>query len=174
MKKGLDGGEVFKEISKRHKKIYKDATIFSLFGHFMLKEQLVEQNLKQLLANNYDYEFDKLQRHTLSGLIRELESKDVREDFIFKLRNLNEYRNYVTHELLIDEAMNMAMGLHLKRGVWRTFEHALFSVEQVLVVYDWILENGTFDSKGQRKMKSSPPIPKLIKNHKKKKVAKRL
>lgn len=167
MKKGLHGTDILNEIIKRNKKTFKDATIFSLFGHFMLKEQLMELNLKQLLVNNYEYEFDSLQKHTLSGLIRELESKKVREDFIFILKDLNKHRNYIAHELLADEAINLSMGLRLKRGAWRVFEHALFSIEQVLLVYEYILKNGTFDSRGKRKMKSSPEIPKIRKNRRK-------
>jgi thiamine phosphate synthase YjbQ (UPF0047 family) len=42
---------------------------------------------------------------TLGRTTTELEKNGLREDFINLLRSLVEYRNYIAHELLFDDAL---------------------------------------------------------------------
>ena len=68
---------------------------------FMGKAQLVELGLKNLLADKYGYEEERIERWTLGRGVKELQERGLRPDFIVLLEELKEHRNYIAHEMLL-------------------------------------------------------------------------
>jgi len=137
----LEPKEVVRRVTESLKQ-YDDATFLETFGVFMGKAQIVELALKSVLVNSHKYEEEKIEKHTLGRTIKELEKCDVRPDFIILLSGLLEHRNLMAHEFL---AVN-AMGKKLAGDAFeilntKQLKYALFKVEEVIQVYDFLIEN---------------------------------
>jgi hypothetical protein len=112
------------------------------FAMFMGKARLVELSLRKILTVKYSYDEDRIERWTLGTTINELEKCGLRKDFIMLLKDLNERRNYIAHELLADDAlMKKLAGLKAQRFAWKSLERGLYSVETVIVVHDFLVAN---------------------------------
>src|SRR6478609_8986448 len=72
---------------------------------YMGVAQILELQLKRLLSERYNYESDKLEKRTLGWIAKELEVKNLRQDFILLLHGVVEYRNYIAHQLLANEIL---------------------------------------------------------------------
>ena len=144
------------------KKVFKNLGLIEELGFmeryamFMGKVQILEFGLKRLLTDYKKYEYEKLEKNTLGQVIRKLKKNHLREDYLYLLEDLLEYRNYFAHDFLADNALaNMFLGgegsfTKPPRQLW----HALFSVEQAILVFDFIKTNGSFwkeESKPQKK-----------------------
>lgn len=134
--------KVFKKLRS-----YEKLSFLECYAMFMGKAQLIEFGLKRLLIDHCGYKYEKVETKTLGWTIKELEKKGLREDFLFLLNNLLDYRNDLAHNFLVDQ---MIMNSILKGGKtftkpFRHLEKALYEVEQVILIYDFTLENnGSF------------------------------
>jgi hypothetical protein len=72
---------------------------------FMGTAQLLEAALQQLLVRRYKYDLERIERWTLGRTVRQLEARGLRSDVIRLLESVVEYRNYIAHELLLNDAM---------------------------------------------------------------------
>jgi hypothetical protein len=112
------------------------------FAMFMGKAQLVELALKHRLVNKYGYDEGKIERWTLGTAIKELEQCGLRRDFIALLRELNEHRRYIAHDLLAHDALLKKLtGLEAHDLAWRSLQRGLYAVEAVIVVHDFLTKN---------------------------------
>jgi hypothetical protein len=117
-------------------------SFLELYSVFIGKAQIVEMALKRRLVDQYDYSESKISRWTLGTTITELEKNGLRPDFVALLRELLEFRNYLAHEFLADHAlMNSVAGLRAGTLSMKPLRHALFKVEEVIVVHDFLAEN---------------------------------
>lgn len=113
------------------------------YAMFMGKTQLVESALKQRLVEKYGFDEARVEKWTLGRAINELESNGLRPDFIALLRELLEYRNDLAHEFLAVHAfMQSLAGSKAGRLSAKQLRMALYKVEEVIVVHDFLNENG--------------------------------
>jgi hypothetical protein len=121
---------------------YDNLNFLESFAMFMGKAQLVELSLKNILTIKYSYNENRIERWTLGTTIKELEKCGLRKDFIMLLKDLNEHRNYIAHELLADDAlMKKLAGSKAQRFAWKSLERGLYAVEAVIVVHDLLAAN---------------------------------
>jgi predicted ferric reductase len=112
------------------------------FAMFMGKAQLVEMSLKKILADRYHYDEDRIERWTLGTTIKELEKCRLRKDFIVLLKELNEHRVHIAHNLLSDDAlMRKLAGSEGQSFARKSLKRALYAVEAVIVVHDFLATN---------------------------------
>src|SRR6185369_13922016 len=100
----LSPKQVMDRVSRRLRK-YETLNSLEAFAMFMGMSQVLEFGLKSLLVRLFKYDPDRIQKWTLGRVIRELENNGLRTDFIAVLRELLQYRNYVAHEYLANEAI---------------------------------------------------------------------
>jgi hypothetical protein len=121
---------------------YDNLNFFESFAMFMGKAQLVELSLKSVLTSKYSYDENRIERWTLGATIKELEKCGLRKDFIMLLKDLNEHRIYIAHELLADDAlMKKLAGWKVQRFAWKSLERGLYAVETVILVHDFLATN---------------------------------
>jgi hypothetical protein len=114
---------------------------------FMGKAQVLELGLKQLLARRYGCDFDQMERWTLGRTAMELKQRGVRKDFIDLLESLVERRNFVAHELLAGDALIKLLTGRSTRAARRSLQHAIYELEQILLLHDWLEEHSAWDLK---------------------------
>jgi hypothetical protein len=140
----LDGKQILREASKRLKK-YEKLNFLEQFAMFIGSAQVLELGLKHLLARRYNYDLEQLERWTLGRTANELKKCGVREDFLFLLESVVQYRNYITHELLVNDAMIKALVGKSGRMERRHLEKGIFELEQIMFLHDWIEEYGAWE-----------------------------
>ena len=65
--------------------------------------------------------------------------RGLRQDFIAFTKDLLEYRNYIAHEILADDAlMRRLVGSSAQRFAWKRLSRGLYVVESVIVVHDFL------------------------------------
>ena len=117
------------------------------FAMFMGKAQIVEMGLKRLLYFRFGVSEDEMARWTLGKVVSHLEQKGLRNDFISIARELVQHRNQLAHEFLqIDAFGKSLIGPEFQRLSEKQLRHALYSVEQVIQVYDHLDKHGYWDS----------------------------
>ncbi len=139
--KTLTQNRVLKTVTKRLEPLAK-LSFLEQYSVFMGKVQIIEMALKQRLVNKYGYSDSRVQKWTLGTTITELEKNGLRKDFVILVRELLEFRNYFSHDFLADHAlMNSLAGLQAGRLSAKQLRHALFKVEEVICVHDFLTEN---------------------------------
>jgi hypothetical protein len=119
------------------------------FAMFMGKTQVLEFGLKGLLSRLYNYESEAMQRWTLGRTTSELKKSGLRADYIVLLESLVEYRNYIAHEYLANDAiLRQLLGKKVGRLERKHFEHGMYELEQAMVLFDWCQEHDAWT--GQR------------------------
>jgi hypothetical protein len=142
--KRLTGEQVLAIVTRRLQKTEK-LNFLEHFAMFMGKAQVVELGLKKLLVTKYGYKEEKIENWPLGAVIKELEKLGLRRDFIALVEDLKEHRNYIAHEMLADDAMMQKLaGAETRRFAWKALERALFRVEEVIVVHDFLASNELF------------------------------
>ena len=137
--------DVQKEVERKLKK-YKELNHLEHYAMFMGKAQILEFGIKTLLAQKYGYDHETMERWTLGWTTKELKKSGVREDFVELLESVVEYRNYIAHEFLANDAMlRSILGgdsgmLELKHLIKGTFE-----LEQIIVIFDWCNEHDAWE-----------------------------
>lgn len=135
----LDGisDRVFKRLER-----YKDLSFLEQVGMFMGKAQILEAGLKGLLARRFGFDSEAIARWTLGKTARELKNSGLRPDYIALLDSVVEYRNYIAHELVANEAFIKSLtggeSGQLEKG---TLEKGIYELEQIILLYDWCEEH---------------------------------
>lgn len=128
---------IFKSLDQTNK-----LSMLERYAIFMGKAQLIELTLKNLLVQFYKVPEENLEKATLGRAISMLEQKKFRGDFVSLLWQLNEYRVEMAHEFLSSFAiLNKLSDGKFSRLNTRSLDHALFKVEEVIHVYDFLAEN---------------------------------
>jgi hypothetical protein len=139
--KRLSSKQVQFRVGNRLRK-FDNLKFLECFAMFMGKAQLVELSLKKILTIKYSYDENRIERWTLGTTIKELGKCGLRKDFITLLKDLNEHRIYIAHELLADDAlMKKLAGSKAERFAWKSLERGLYAVETVIVVHDFLATN---------------------------------
>ena len=100
----------------------------------------MEFGLKRILVRDYGYKEEDLERFTLGQTVNELRENKENEDFLSLLGELVGHRNYIVHEILVDDAMlRSIVGDEAQRLSEKTLCRALFSVEQAIHFHDHYL-----------------------------------
>jgi hypothetical protein len=139
--KQLSGKQVHARVVSRLRKANK-LNFLESFAMFMGKAQVVEFGLKKILMSKYGYKEEKIENWPLGAVIKELKKLGLRRDFIALVEDLKERRNYIAHEMLADDAiMRKLAGAKAQRFAWKSLEHGLYAVEQVIIVHDFLASN---------------------------------
>jgi hypothetical protein len=139
--KRLSGKQVLATVTRRLQRTEK-LNFLEHFAMLMGKAQVVELGLKKILVRKYGYKEEKIENWPLGAVIKELKKLGLRRDFIALVEHLKEHRNYIAHEMLADDAMMQKLaGAESRRFAWKSLERGLFSVEEVIVVHDFLASN---------------------------------
>lgn len=101
-KQSLSKEEIDNGTSKGLEK-YKGLGFMGKYAMYMGVAQILELGLKNLLADKYDYDFEKMEKWTLGKTYKELEKNKLRPDFLHILKNSVENRNYIAHEIIANK-----------------------------------------------------------------------
>lgn len=142
--------EKIQEGTKDGTKKYGNLSFFEEYSMFMGVAQILEFGLKKLLQEKFQYDLDKMEKWTLGRTTNELEKNGLREDFIYLLKSLVEYRNYIAHELLFDDALTKSLlGNKTSKNHYskshRTLHKAILELEQLVFIFDWTNANDGWD-----------------------------
>ncbi len=102
-------GEEIKLLVSQKLKAYKNLGFLEQYAMFMGKAQILEFGLKSLLTRKYSVPWETMEKWTLGRVKNELEQKGLHPDFIALLNSVVEYRNYIAHELLANNALISSM-----------------------------------------------------------------
>ncbi len=117
-------------------------SFFERYAMFMGKAQIVEMGLKRLLRDRYGVEEAALERLTLGQAVTQLEANGLRKDFIALLGPLVKYRNDLAHDFLrVDATGKSLVGPEFERLSEKQLRHALYSVEEIIQMYDHLEEH---------------------------------
>lgn len=140
----LSGEEIEKLVLQKLDE-YKDLSFLEQYAMFMGKAQILEFGLKRLLARKYSVPMEDMERWPLGRVKNELEQKGLRPDFIALLNSVVQYRNYIAHELLANNALLSSivdMSPHMKgKELWK----GTYELEQIIVLHDWCEEHNAWD-----------------------------
>lgn len=140
----LDANAISDAVGPRLKR-YEVLNVLEQFAMFMGRAQLLEAGLKQLLIRRYQCDPEAMKKWTLGTTLRELRERGLRSDFIQLLESVVEYRNYIAHELLFNDAMlRSILGGDSGRLELRQLEKGIYELEQLLFLYDWCEEHNAW------------------------------
>jgi hypothetical protein len=136
--------------TKNGAKKYENLSFFEEYSMFMGVAQILEFGLKKLLQEKFQYDLEKMEKWSLGRTTNELEKNGLREDFIYLLKSLIEYRNYIAHELLFDDALTKSLlGNNTSKNHYgkshRTLHKAILEHEQLVFLFDWTNTNKGWD-----------------------------
>jgi heme-degrading monooxygenase HmoA len=77
-----------------------------------------------------------MEKWPLGTTAKELKKFGLRQDFIFLLESVVQYRNYIAHELLVNDAIIKAAVGKSGRLERRHLEKGIFELEQLMVFHD--------------------------------------
>lgn len=142
----LEPNEIRDEVFRRLKS-YDKLNLLEQFAMFMGKAQILEMGFKNLLSSLYDYDIEKIEKWTLGRTVRELKECGLRPDFIQLLESVVDYRNYIAHDLLVDDAMiRNFTGGDSGRLVIKHLQHGIYELEQVMFLHDWCEDHDAWSS----------------------------
>lgn len=134
----LSARQVSDRVFRRLKK-YQKLSSLEQYAMFMGMAQVLELGLKSLLIRLFNYDPDRIQKWTLGRTTRELKDCGLRGDFIALLEDFIDYRNYLAHEYLANEALLRSI---LRRAPGRLarkhLEQGIFKIEEAVVIYGWL------------------------------------
>ena len=124
---------------------YKDLSFLEQYAMFMGKAQILELGLKGLLTRKYGVPFEAMSRWTLGRVKNELSQRGLRQDFIAYLDSVADYRNYIAHELLVDNALTRSIANFSGRKLYGNLYRGIYELEQIIILYDWCEEHNGWD-----------------------------
>ena len=140
----LSGEEIREAVFARLEN-YKDMSFLEQYAMFMGKAQLLEFGLKGVLARKYSVPFESMEKWTLGKVKNELSKNGLREDFISYLSRVVDYRNYIAHELLANNAITQSLANFSPRKLYGNFYRGFFELEQIIFLFDWCEEHNCWD-----------------------------
>jgi len=124
---------------------YKELSFLEQYAMFMGKAQILELGLKGLLARKYVVPFESMEKWTLGRVKNELSRKGLRQDFIAFLSSVVDYRNYIAHELLVNNALTKSLANFSDRKLYGDLFRGIYELEQIIFIYDWTEEHNGWD-----------------------------
>ena len=115
------------------------------FAMYMGKAQILEAGLKGILVRKFDYEYEAIETWTLGRVANVLKENNIREDFTTLLDSVVEYRNYIAHDLLADDALMKSLtdGKGMTKPA-RILSKAAIELEQLMIMYDLCQEHDSW------------------------------
>jgi hypothetical protein len=136
--RSLSGKQVHAIVARRLRRIEK-LNFLESFAMFMGKAQLIELGLKNILADKYGYDEERIESWPLGRVVKSLRESGLRQDFVHLVEELKEHRNYIAHELLANDALLRRLaGGGTRRIAWKSLGRGLYSVEEAIVVHDFL------------------------------------
>ncbi len=125
---------------------YEDLNFLERCGMYLGIAQLLEFDLKKLLAEKYDCEIKKMEEWSLGKVYSELEKNGIRPDFLQILKNTKDNRNYIAHELIANRiVMDVFFGKLIPENHYdkesRRLDKFIIELEQLVIIYNWINTN---------------------------------
>lgn len=140
----LESNELQRQIIKNLSQ-YSGRSSFECFALILGKAQILEFGLKNLLAREFFVSEDDMEKWTLGKVTSELEKKKIRGDYISYLKEFVKERNYIAHEMLVNNAIYRSMAANIsERFEFRQLQTPAFNLERLLIVYDWLEEHGAW------------------------------
>jgi hypothetical protein len=124
---------------------YKNLTFLEQYAMFMGKVQILEFGLKGLLARKYSIPFESMEKWTLGRVKNELRRKGLRPDFIALLNSVVDYRNYIAHDLLVNNALTRSLANFSDRKLYGDLFRGICELEEIIFLYDWTEEHNAWD-----------------------------
>lgn len=116
---------------------YENLSFLEQYAMFMGKAQILELGLKRLLTRKYEVPFESMDKWSLGRVKNELSQRGLRQDFIAYLSSVVDYRNYIAHELLVNNAITKSAANFSNRKLYGDFYRGVYELEQLIVVYEW-------------------------------------
>ncbi len=137
-------GDKIKEMVVAEVEKYNDLSVLEQYAMFIGKAQILEFGLKGLLSRKFEIPIDDMERWTLGKTKNELRDRGLRADFITLLESVVDYRNYMAHEFLVNNAITQLIANFSERKLFGDLFRAIYELEQILILYDWCEENNSW------------------------------
>jgi hypothetical protein len=120
---------------------YKGRSVLEQYALFMGKAQILEFGLKGLLTRKFNVPDEDMERWTLGKTKNELRDRGLRPDFIAFLDSVVNHRNNMAHEFLANVEVTRSIGDFSARKLYGDLFHAIYELEQIIILHDWCEEN---------------------------------
>lgn len=140
----LSAEEIKNTVNKKLES-YKDLNFLEQYAMFLGKAQILEFLLKGLLARKYLIPYESMEKWTLGKVKNELNQNGLRQDFIEYLSSVVDHRNYIAHDLLVNNAITMSIASFSDRKLYGDFFRGIYELEQIIILYNWCEEHHSWD-----------------------------
>jgi hypothetical protein len=124
---------------------YENRSSFECFALLMGKAQILEFGLKSLLTRYRSVEPAEMEKWTLGRVANEFAAKGFRADYVAILKDFVSHRNYVAHEMLVNNAIFRLMATQIsERFEFRQLQEPAYELERLLLVHDWCEEHNAW------------------------------
>jgi hypothetical protein len=120
---------------------YKNRSVLEQYAIFMGKAQILEFELKRLLARKFNVQLEEMDRWTLGRVKSELRDRGVRPDFILLLEGVVAHRNNMAHEFLVNTEITRTIANFSNRKLYGDLFKGLYELEQIIILHDWCEDN---------------------------------
>jgi len=121
---------------------YADRSSYECFALLMGKAQILEFGLKSLLARSCSIEHSEMEKWTLGTVARALDSNGFRGDYVALLKEFVIHRNYIAHDMLVDNAIFRSMEASIsERFEFEQLQQPAYDLEGLLILHDWCEEH---------------------------------
>ena len=137
----IEKHEIQDEVKKRLAK-YEKLSFLEEYAMYLGVTQFLEFSLKSLLVRKFNYDLDDLEKKSLGQTKELLKKNKVRNDFIYLLESVIDYRNYIAHELLFNRAIisEYIPNNHYDKD-YRLLHKAIYELEQLVFLLEWTNEH---------------------------------
>lgn len=147
-KEGLDYKQIATNTKKRLRK-YSNLNFLEKYAMYMGTAQILELGLKNILIKKFNYEATRIEKWTLGYVADELQRNNLRQDFIYLLKNVKSDRNNIAHELLANSIIVNALIPEKDRALYskpyRMLDKAIFEIEQLYFLFEWTEKTNNWD-----------------------------
>jgi uncharacterized protein YydD (DUF2326 family) len=133
-------GEEIRDAVLSNLEIYKDKSFFEQYAMYMGKAQILEFGLKRLHHRLHSVPLDDMEKWTMGRIKDELKKSGIRRDFMAFLKLVVERRNYIAHEMLVNNAMLASLVEMSARMEGKELWKAIYELEQIILLYDFCEE----------------------------------
>lgn len=124
---------------------YKDLNFLEQYAMYLGNAQILEFLLKGLLARKYLIPYEFMEKWTLGKVKNELNQNGLRQDFIEYLGRVVDHRNYIAHDLLVNNAITMSIASFSDRKLYSELFRSIYELEQIIILYNWCEEHNGWD-----------------------------
>ncbi len=124
---------------------YKDLNFLEQYAMYLGNAQILEFLLKGLLARKYLIPYESMEKWTLGKVKNELSRNGLRQDFIVYLGRVVDHRNYIAHDLLVNNAITMSIASFSDRKLYGDLFRGIYELEQIIILYNWCEDHNGWD-----------------------------